>query len=158
MLWTFNPATGDVFEPINGLTIDNKERLYGMSNQGGANYAFGGVFELERANGVWQESVIHSFSSMNDGAYPYGTLSIDSLGRLYGTTEDSYLLGFAGVVFQLSRDTQGWQEKLLFKFAKPRDGAHPFSGVVLDKSGSVYGTTYDGGNSQGDGVIFVVRP
>lgn len=158
VLWSFNPAANDVFEPVNGLTIDTKGRLYGMSPQGGANYAFGGVFELRRVNGVWRESVIHSFSNVNDGAYPYGTVAINAAGEPYGTTEDSYLLGYSGIVFQLSRNKQNWQEKILYKFVKPVSGAHPFSGVVLDNLGNVYGTTYDGGNSQGSGVVFVIRP
>jgi uncharacterized repeat protein (TIGR03803 family) len=158
VLWSFNPSAGDVFEPINGLAIDKKGRLYGMSPQGGASSAFGGIFEMRRVNGLWHESVIHSFSSMNDGAYPYGTVAIDAFGRLYGTTEDSYLLGFAGIVFQLSRNPQNWQEKILYKFVKPPHGAHPFSSVDLDNAGNIYGTTYDGGTSTGSGVVFVVRP
>jgi hypothetical protein len=39
------------------------------------------------------------------------------------------------------------------------DGYAPYAGVVLDKSGNLYGTTLDGGNAVlGQGVVFMLTP
>ena len=53
---------------------------------------------------------------------------------------------------------------VLHAFADETDGAHPFSGVAIDRAGTVYGVTYAGGytggicgfpyGSAGCGVVF----
>jgi uncharacterized repeat protein (TIGR03803 family) len=52
------------------------------------------------------------------------------------------------------------KEKVLYSFCPQRpctDGVGPDAGVVLDKNGSLYGTTYYGGDSDA-GVVFKVTP
>src|SRR5580700_2372123 len=46
---------------------------------------------------------------------------------------------------------------VLYNFAEPPDGAHPFAGLVRDASGNLYGTTYTGASS-GYGTVFKVDP
>jgi uncharacterized repeat protein (TIGR03803 family) len=160
VLHSFNPNDGDGFLPYGGLAIDKSNRFYGTTLYGGNTFANGAVFKVQRVKGVWQESVIHSFSDQNDGFYPYGPLAIDSAGRLYGTTWQSIVggVGGAGIVFQLSRKKQVWQETILHQFVNPGDGGNPYSGVVLDSLGNIYGTTYWGGDFGGTGVVFEVTP
>jgi hypothetical protein len=38
------------------------------------------------------------------------------------------------------------QETVLYSFTDSTDGGFPFSGVILDKQGNLYGTTTEGGN------------
>ena len=70
-------------------------------------------------------------------------------------------------MFELSRPkTKGgkWTEKVLHAFASGTDGANPNGGLVLDRKGSVYGTTFGGGNesrecgSEGCGTVFELKP
>jgi len=68
-------------------------------------------------------------------------------------------VGGAGIVFQLTRTNSNiWQETILHQLGvAPGDGGNPYSGVVLDSAGNIYGTTYMGGSS-GAGVVFKVTP
>jgi uncharacterized repeat protein (TIGR03803 family) len=43
--------------------------------------------------------------------------------------------------------------KVLYKFTGGTDGSQPIAGLILDTSGNLYGTTYQGGPS-GDGTVF----
>ena len=72
-------------EPVAGLIIDQKGTLYGTAEVGGA-HGYGVVFKLMRtAAGGWAEKVLWSFGN-HPSAYPYGGLTFDGAGNLYGTT------------------------------------------------------------------------
>jgi uncharacterized repeat protein (TIGR03803 family) len=51
-----------------------------------------------------------------------------------------------GVVFELMPSGNDWIEVPIYSFSGP-DGAYPYSGVVMDSSGNLYGTTYNGGTN-----------
>ncbi len=160
VLHSFNPATGDGFEPYAGLVIDKANHLYGTTPYGG-NSDSGTVFEVAQEEGKWREKVIHSFIYGQDGNNPYGPLAIDAAGNLYGTTFQSLIdnVGGGGIVFELSQTNPNvWQETVLLNFVSPAVGGNPYSGVALDSSGNVYGTTYYGGVFPGTGVVFEVMP
>ena len=57
-------------------------------------------------------------------------------------------------MFELTPGAGGsWTEKVLYSFGNGTDGFAPYSGLVFDAAGNLYGTTYYGGtNSKGDGV------
>lgn len=60
----------------------------------------------------------------------------------------------------MSNTDSGYIEFLLYRFCKERgcaDGALPYADVTFDKSGAMYGTTYEGGANNG-GVVFKLRP
>jgi uncharacterized repeat protein (TIGR03803 family) len=161
LLHSFDSENGDAFQPYSGLAIDKAGRLYGTTLYGGNDWPYGAVFEMKRVKGVWQESVIHSFNNTNDGFNPYGPLAIDSAGRLYGTTLESFIDGTAGAgtVFQLTLKKQNWDETILYQFsANGTAPGDPYCGVVLDSSGNIYGTTYYGGVPEGNGAVFEVTP
>lgn len=107
---------------------------------------------------------IYSFcSSANcaDGTGPSGGVILDSAGNLYGTTAwggtgQSCSVGGCGTVFELILSNGTWTEKVLYSFCSVTnctDGKQPSVGVIFDKAGNLYGTTYSGG-AYGLGTIF----
>lgn len=147
----------DGSHPYGGLVADQAGNLYGTTT--GPPYRDGNVFELSPArDGQWMESVLHSFAGM-DGSDPMGSLIFDPKGNLYGTTAAA-LEGYGtGVVFQLTHGSNGlWTETILHRFEGP-DGSTPFAGLLFDRVGNLYGTTFIGGDpkvcsGQGCGVVF----
>src|SRR2546429_31397 len=64
--------------------------------------ASAGVAIVSAVAHAGNETVLHSFSSVPDGAYPEADLVIDKAGNLYGTTIFGGSSGF-GTVFKLDR-------------------------------------------------------
>jgi uncharacterized repeat protein (TIGR03803 family) len=160
--------------PYAGLVADSSGNLYGAAFYGG-NFAAancqsdgcGLIFELSPAGeGVWTESVLYTFTGAQDGGFPFGTLTRDSEGNLYGTTvagghinATNCTPGGCGVVFKLSLGSSGWQETVLYAFSGDHDGSQPYSGVTLDTAGNLYGTSTLGGSVDCDcGTVFELSP
>jgi uncharacterized repeat protein (TIGR03803 family) len=135
------------------LTMDDVGNLYGLA-AGGA-YDEGVVFELVLGAGAsdWNELVLYNFEGTKTGFGPSGPLIFDGAGNLYGTTfrggkTSSFCYSGCGTVFRLRRGSGGgWTESVLFSF-NGSDGLSPYSGVVSDRSGKLYGTTNQGGGSR----------
>src|ERR1700690_1775589 len=114
-------------------------------------------------------NVLHDFTGP-DGAYPYGTLTMDRAGNFYGTTYGggSGCNGYGcGTVFKLTHKNSGWILTPLYKFQAGNDGGFPTAGVTIGPDGTLYGTTaYGGGGpcSQGGaptagcGIVFNLKP
>jgi len=161
--------------PSSGLIFDSHGNLYGTTEWGGA-YGPGTVFRLSpKAGGGWAEQSVHSFQPLPSGFNPYGGLTMDAAGNLYGVTQrggDSSACGGngCGTVFELSPAAGGgWAGKFLHRFTGVGfDGAYPNGGLVLDGAGNIYGTTsqggkgmcveYTGGPVQGCGTVFELSP
>jgi uncharacterized repeat protein (TIGR03803 family) len=139
-----------------GRMLLHQKRLYGVATAGGIN-AEGVAFELTPTlRGEWDLKVIYSFKGQPDAGFPYGGLTFDASGNLYGTT---YYDGKndLGCVYQLSpRSTGEWRERVLYSFRGGKDGSNPISNLVFDLAGNLYGTTSEGG--AGVGVIFALTP
>jgi uncharacterized repeat protein (TIGR03803 family) len=144
--------------PMGGLVLDAAGNLYGVT-EGGGNLGAGVAFELvPGSSGHWTEKILHSFGAGNDGIYPYAeTLVFDRSGNLYGTTSGGGAFQF-GTVFRLSRNAAGsWGEAVLYSF----DGsvaANPYSGVILDGKGRLYGTCANGNGETTVGAVFELSP
>ena len=95
-----------------------------------------------------------SFTGGSDGANPYSTLAFDAKGSLYGTTMYGGGYGY-GMVFKLAPGTDGWTKTSIHEFTGGSDGGYPYSGLVLDSNGNLYGTTPWWG---GSGVAFEITP
>jgi len=138
-----------------GLVRDAAGNFYGATLLGGGK-GLGTVYQLSHTSTGWKETVLHSFAGNLDGAEPFvncTTLALDSHGNLYGST---YAGGAAnaGTAFKLTRQTSGaWTERILHTFQGGADGTRPLAGVILDKSGNVYGTTTLGGSGK-YGTVF----
>jgi uncharacterized repeat protein (TIGR03803 family) len=138
VLYSFCSLTNcaDGQQPLAGLVRDSAGNLYGTTWAGGA-FGMGTVFKVA-ASGT--ETVLHSFSGA-DGQSPVASLIRDSAGNLYGTTEKGGTSG-KGTVFTLS---PLGKETLLYSFSGGADGGFPYSGLLLDAAGNLYGTTFGGG-------------
>jgi uncharacterized repeat protein (TIGR03803 family) len=182
VLYNFCSQESDYFcldgsTPESGLVFDSAGNLYGTTSFGGALSACGTqgcgtVFELSppaQSGGTWTYSIIYNFCTVGgngsclDGEGPYGRLTFDPSGNLYGTTTGGGTASAAGgVVFELSPGPNGWTETVLHsfcssgKFPHCLDGDEPVAGVSFDKSGNLYGTTTTGGSSKypGGGVVY----
>lgn len=156
VLHRFSGADGG--NPFSGLIRDAAGNFYGTT-LGGGSHALGVVFKLNLTSTGWKETVLHNFAGGTDGALPFldcTTLARDASGNLYGSTYKGGTAN-AGIVFKLSppatTTTTAWTEKILYTFKGGSDGSEPFTGVILDKSGNVYGTTTFGGSGGNNGGI-----
>ena len=156
VLYTFSGAS-DGTRPWAGLAFDQQGNLYGTAASSGPG-GLGTVFELTPVNGGgWQLSVLFAFTGGNDGGNPYAGVTFDAQGNLYGTTQAGGAYG-AGTVFELSPAMGGgWTESVLYSFSGGTDGKSPFSGVILDPEGNLYGTTNAGG-TYSLGTVFKLTP
>jgi uncharacterized repeat protein (TIGR03803 family) len=144
----------DGAEPWGGVVMDASGALYGTTNEGGS--AGNGVaFKLVGT----KETVLHSFTGGEDGAYLTSDLLLDGMGNLYGTDayggdiDCDYPYG-CGVVFKLA----GKHLSVLHSFKGPPDGESPSASLVLDAQGNLYGTTTAGGESYNAGTVFELSP
>jgi uncharacterized repeat protein (TIGR03803 family) len=106
----------------------------------------------------WTLEILHIFGNTGDGGTPYGSLTLDGAGNLYGVTLFGGAHG-AGTVYELSPQAGGsWIETTLYSFgANATDGTSPTGGAVLDASGNLYGITSAGGTN-GLGTVFELSP
>jgi uncharacterized repeat protein (TIGR03803 family) len=81
VIYSFNGGQG----PYSTLAFDHAGNLFGATN-GGGTFQCGNVFKLANSGGSWSYSNLHDFTCGNDGGNPYGGVSLDSSGNLYGTT------------------------------------------------------------------------
>jgi len=141
----------DGASPAASVTFDASGNIYGTTRLGGSDNA-GTVFKLTLANGTWQESVIYTFTGGDDGGSPQAALT--RVGNaLIGTAPQGGSHG-SGVVFGLQEVNGQWQEQVLYAFVGgSSDGAYPYSQLILDKSGNIYGTAESGGPNQ-EGSVF----
>ena len=83
---------------------------------------------------------------------PIGNLVMDAVGNLYGTTFADGAFGY-GAVFKLTQSGSGWTYTSLHDFTNGQDGSYPYSNLIFDTAGNIYGTASSGGAS-GNGVVF----
>ncbi|MGA8324965.1 MAG: choice-of-anchor tandem repeat GloVer-containing protein [Candidatus Cybelea sp.] len=95
--------------PSENLILGEKDDVYGTTSFGGdsscnGGYSCGVVFEVD-AHG--HESLLHTFTGgKKDGEVPYGTVTRDAAGNLYGTTVSGGVGPCnrgCGIVFKISR-------------------------------------------------------
>jgi hypothetical protein len=164
VLYRFHGKDGAT--PAAGVILEGDRNLYGPALAGG-NSGYGVIFKLQKPVGraqSWSESVLHRFRNGNDGADPEGNLVFDAGGNLYGTTNSGGTL--SGTVFRLKPPTQKngcWNLSTVHGFTSIPDGENPTAGVILDRTGNLYGTTQYGGQGSGCGfsgcgTVFEVSP
>ncbi len=151
VLYSFGPFP-DAEHPYAGLLAGKNGEYYGTT-QGGGNPGDGAVYEITVAG---KEHVIYDFHGGRNGADVLSTPIVDKDGALYGTTETGGGSGCngpgCGTVFELRPGKQGWKESVLYRFHGGDDGGSPIGGLLMTKSGALFGTTYAGGS--GGGVVF----
>jgi len=153
LIYQFTGGSDGLY-PEAALLRDAAGNLYGTASAGGAGY--GVVFSLAPLpGGGWKGRILHRFTGGRDGNTPRGgSLVFDSAGSLYGTTSAGGNFGL-GVVFKgTPLPNGGWKKQILHHF-NSGEGS-PLGGLVLDATGSIYGTTKDGG-AQGQGAVFMLQ-
>lgn len=182
----FHPGTGG-YGPVSGLTMDSSGDLFGVTPFGGnddcsqfsESDGCGVIYELKPSGSSYTYKILHKFDNTgSDGYWPYGTLVLDSSGNIYGTTseggDDSSCTGFqmtgCGTVYEFSPSGSGnYTETILYKFegTGSSDGASPHTGLVMNSSGHLFGTTTSGGQTgcaavdwlaPGCGTVFKLVP
>ena len=139
-----------------GRLVLRSGTLYGAATVGGAN-GLGTIFSLKHIPGQWQFKNLYSFKGQPDAGFPYGGLTFDAAGNLYGTTYYDGANDF-GSVYQLSPQPDGsWTERVLYSFKGGRDGMGSISNLVFSKKGALYGTTSEGGSGCSCGTIFKLK-
>ena len=155
---------GDGQLPLAGLTIDSEGNLYGTTEMGG--YLVNGigcncgtVFKIA-PDGTY--TILHSFAGGSDGTYPQAGVLVDLAGNVYGTTVQGgsakqCITGTTGcgIVYKLAADGT---ETILHAFRGHADGGNPYSGLIADKSGNLYGTTRTGSDVTAGGTVFELAP
>lgn len=167
--WVFNPiytfqGGTDGAQPLARVIIGRDGTLFGTTSQ--SDHCCGTVFNLKPSPTAcsaalcpWRQTVLYRFTGGADGATPGGgDLVFDQSGNIYGTTQ----FGGAGVgtVYKLTHSMSGWAESVIYSFqTRGGDGFYPYSGVVFDQAGNLYGTTPDGGQSLNpSGTVYKLSP
>ena len=167
--WSFNVlndfqgGTGGQ-HPWGGLIFDAAGNLYGATSdtqpgQGGT------VFELSPLGASWSYNILTILPGSDSSGLngPWAKLVMDSHGNLYGTTVAEGAFGY-GNVFKLTPAQGGWTYTSLYDFTGQGDGKYPYSALVLDANGNLYGTTEGGGLAGPQcvpyycGVVFEITP
>jgi uncharacterized repeat protein (TIGR03803 family) len=149
-LYTFTNSS-DGGAPTAGVIQDQAGNLYGTATFGGDQncsppIGCGVVYEVTAAGA---ETVLQSFSG-SDGNGPRTPVFRDKAGNIYGTTQDGGS-AYYGTVFKI--DVRG-NETVLHNFTGGSDGCWPLQGLIVDKSGAVFGTATRCGSNYG--TIFKV--
>ena len=71
--------------PEGNLAIDAAGNLYGATYGDGA-FQCGNVFKLTPSGGNWTYTDLHDFTCGDDGGNPFGGVSVDTSGNIFGTT------------------------------------------------------------------------
>ncbi len=160
-------GNGDGCRPWAPVILDQAGNLYGATPMTSTDSKSNGVvFELSPSDGRWNYSLLYTFTSgyisecsAGNGTGPTGSLTMDSSGALYGTTQGG---GFyeAGNVFKLTPSNGGWTYTSLHDFNNnypSADGVGVCGGPALDAIGNLYGTVFSGAG-YGFGDVWEITP
>ena len=109
------------------------------------------MFGVSPVANAQSEKVLHSFGPQGVG--PQSGVIVDSQGNLYGTASEGGSCQYCGTVYEI---TAAGKEITLHNFGGPNDGSGPIGGLIRDPQGNLYGTTFDGGPNNGQGIVFEI--
>lgn len=159
ILYSFTGGA-DGANPSGELLSDGAGTFFGTASAGGS--LSGNCGYYSGCGVVWQLTpggklrILHTFTGGADGAQPRGGLVRGAQGVFYGTAvvggaasgacapQTDEPIGGCGVVFRIERDGT---HSVLHAFTGGSDGQFPYSGVVRDATGNLYGATGYGGGS-----------
>jgi uncharacterized repeat protein (TIGR03803 family) len=130
----------------------NDGMIYGVTQNGGSS-SNGSIYQYNPVTATFTTKA--SFAGGAGGANPLGTLIQSTYdGNIYGTTQVGGSANY-GTIFQYKISTG--LINILYSFNGGALGNNPFSGVVEGASGTLYGTTYNGGaNTKGTLYRYVI--
>ncbi len=136
--------------PYGGLAVDAAGTLYGATH-GGGTFGYGAIYRLAPDGvGGYLQSTLLTFDGYN-GRNPIGTLVVDAIGQIFGTTSSGGIHGH-GTMFRLAPDgVGGFTHTILLAFDNAL-GSIPYGALAGDAQGNLFATTYAGG-SFGEGNL-----
>lgn len=137
--------------PLSGLVAVGG-KFYGTTSFGGS-AGQGVVYELKLTGGSWVETPIYSLQGSDEGSYPYGGLTADPDGNLYGSTLAGGS-GGGGTVFKLTNTAGVWSYQLVYSLS---GSGGPTGNLALDSQRNIYGSTEADG-AFGGGSAFELMP
>ena len=157
-LVSFNGADGAVV--YGGLITDANGDLFGTTRGGGADSG-GTVFEIANtgtaADPIYASTptTLVSFNGPNDQG-PQAGLIADANGDLFGTTLGDGANG-DGTVFEIAKTASGYASTptTLVTF-NGANGKNPSASLIADAKGDLFGTTFEGGGTNGVGTVFEI--
>jgi uncharacterized repeat protein (TIGR03803 family) len=173
VLHTFTGGA-DGGQPWAGMIMDPAGNLYGTTAAGGTGSCSylgatgcGTILQLKKHNSSYTFNPLYSFQGGTDGEFSARPLTLGPDGTYYGTTIGGgegtcsfYGVSECGVVFKAGPAPQPprtpllqFRENVLYRFSGGSDGGNPFSTVIFDQAGNIYGTT-SGGGAHGLGTVF----
>lgn len=145
-----------------GVVGDRQGNLYGTTTLGGdlsamCAYGIPGCGVVYKLDPNSTQTVLHDFTGgLDGGTFPFNpTLILDEAGNLYGSSGGGGVFGY-GNVFEVQASGN---EVVLYSFTGGTDGnPNGYSAPLLrDEAGNLYGTTSEGGNSTGCGVVYKIE-
>ena len=137
----------DGCNPLSPVTIGPDDSLYGTTI--GEYDGQGTLYKLQPSPTPppspltpWQFTLLQTFTGLNGDQPLYGPVIFDQAGNLYGTTQFGGGYNDWGTVWEASPSGSGWSETVLAALTLPSNG--PYSNVVFDTAGNLYGTTGTG--------------
>jgi uncharacterized repeat protein (TIGR03803 family) len=166
-LHRFLGGSQDTNTPMAGLIWDKNANLYGTTaggqNSGGDDGAVYRFSKPTKGRIQWVETLVRRLS-VGDGVSPMAALTVNGIGQLFGTASAGGASG-GGTVFRLELTGPGaWLLSVLHAFTGTPDGSYPAARATFDKSGNLYSTTQQSGNTgggcgnQGCGTVFMATP
>jgi uncharacterized repeat protein (TIGR03803 family) len=144
-LATFSGTNGA--NPTGDLISDAAGYLFGTTFSGGADED-GTVFEIAKSTG--ELTTLATFTGAN-GANPFGSVTSDAAGDLFGTAALDGADG-DGTVFEIAKSTGELTTLATFTGA---NGRLPFGTVIRDAAGDLFGTT-EVGSGANEGTVFEI--
>ena len=144
ILASFRPLINGA-SPTGSLITDSNGDLFGTTSAGGgfSPFDYGTVFEIAKtADGYASTPTTLAIFQGPNGAKPVGSLIADSVGNLFGTTEEGGADPIYGTVFEIQRTLTGYASAptTLISF-DGANGGSPRAGLIADASGDLFGTT-----------------
>jgi uncharacterized repeat protein (TIGR03803 family) len=114
--------------PVGGLTQADNGKLYGLTRQGG-DFNYGVLFEFDPTTGAFADKV--HFNGGAKGRSPYGSLTLNGNGKLYGMTSDGGS-NASGVLFEYDPATSLFVNRI--DFGDLINGYNPYGDLLYVKS------------------------
>jgi uncharacterized repeat protein (TIGR03803 family) len=138
VLQSFAGGALDGCFPFGSVLRDKAGNLYGTTSQCGS-HGYGNIWKVSASG---KEIILHNFAGgTSDGCYPWGGVTRDPTGNLYGVALGCGANGYFGAVYELSAKGR---LKLLHSF-DDSNGEEPVGEVLRTAKGTLYGTTLAGG-------------
>lgn len=139
------------FNLSNALAQSADAEVWGTTSSGGAN-SNGTIFKIDCSG---NHVVVYEFpNAATNGSAPVGSLMQHSNGLIYGVANTGGTNNL-GVIFSIDPATSTYAK--LYDF-NATSGQNPEGSLIEGANGNLYGLTYNGGGSPGQGTLYEFNP